>query len=271
MLFLFFILFFISGGNVWSGETKITWHGHAAFQIITPTGKVLWIDPWLTNSSNPAVKEGKDPLKTVTRADYLFVTHGHSDHVGESVEIAKKTGSKLVTNFELGNNMTEILGFPKNQIGYDTLLNVGGEIELAGGEIFVAMTPAVHSSGLEDPKTHVHVYGGNPGGFVIRLKDGPTIYHTGDTAYFSDMSLIGNYAPDLALMNIGGHFGMTPEMAAKAAMAVKAKFAVPHHYKTFPILTQSAKSFANALAQSSVKVRVLEPGGTMVFDGKQAK
>jgi len=255
-------------------ETRITWHGHAAFEIVTPSGKVLFIDPWLSNPSNPAAKDGKDPIKNIGKADYIFVTHGHSDHVGESVQLAKKTGARLVTHFELGQNMVEALGFPKKQIGYDTLFNIGGEIGLANGELLAVMTPAVHSSGLEDPQSHRQLYGGSPGGFILRIKDGPTIYDTGDTAYFSDMTLIADYAPDLALVNIGGHFGMTPEMAAKATMAVKAKYAVPHHYKTFPFLTQSAKPFVDALsksAQSGVKVRILEPGGTLVFEGKELK
>jgi L-ascorbate metabolism protein UlaG (beta-lactamase superfamily) len=187
------------------------------------------------------------------------------------LEIAKKTGAKLVTNIELGQNMVEILGFPKKQAGYDTLFNIGGEIELANGEILAVMTPALHSSGLEDPKTHHQVYGGNPGGFILRIKDGPTIYDTGDTAFFSDMELIADYEPDLALINIGGHFGMTPEMAAKAAKAVKAKYVVPHHYRTFPFLTQTAKPFVDALSKTSLQVRVLDPGTTLVFEGKELK
>jgi L-ascorbate metabolism protein UlaG (beta-lactamase superfamily) len=199
------------------------------------------------------------------------VTHGHSDHVGDSVALAKKTGAKLVTNIELGQNMAEVLGFPKKQMGYDTLFNVGGEITVANGEVLAVMTPAMHSSGLEDPKSHHQIYGGSPGGFILRIKDGPTIYHTGDTGYFTDMALIANYAPDLALINIGGHFGMNPEMAAKAAMAVKAKYAVPHHYRTFPFLTPTAKPFVDALSKSGVSVRVLEPGATLIFEGKEPK
>lgn len=264
-----FLIFLAAGAD--ASETKITWYGHAAFEIVTPSGKVLLIDPWLSNPSNPGAKDGKNPIKNIGKADYIFVTHGHSDHVGNSVELAKRTGARLVANFELGQNMGEVLGFPKKQIGYDTLFNVGGEIELANGEILAVMTPAVHSSGLEDPKTHRHIYGGNPGGFIIRIKDGPTIYDSGDTAYFQDMSLIADYAPDLALINIGGHFGMTPEMAAKAAMAVKAKYAIPQHYRTFPFLTQTAKPFIEALSKSGISVRVLEPGATLVFEGKEPK
>jgi L-ascorbate metabolism protein UlaG (beta-lactamase superfamily) len=264
-----------------ASETKITWHGHSAFEIVTPKGKVLFIDPWLDNPANPArstKNEGKSPVTKIEKADFIFVTHGHSDHVGNSVELAKKTGARLVTNFELGQNMQEVLGFPKKQAGIDTLINVGGEIELANGEVLAVMTPAVHSSGLEDPVSHRHIYGGNPSGFIIRIKDGPTLYHTGDTAYFQDMTLIGDYAPDLALINIGGHFGMTPEMAAKAALAVKAKYTIPHHYRTFPILTQTAKPFIDALSafskapsKSPVKVLVLEPGASVVFEGKELK
>ena len=269
MMAVLFLL--LCSTKVTASETRITWHGHAAFEIRTPSGKVLFIDPWLGNPSNPKGNEGKNLIKNIEKADFIFVTHGHSDHVGDSVELAKKTGAKLVTSFELGQNMVEVLGFPKNQLGYDTLFNIGGELDLANGEIVVAMTPALHSSGLEDPKSHRQIYGGNPGGFVLRIKNGPTIYDTGDTAFFSDMSLIADYSPDLALINIGGHFGMTPEMAAKAAMAVKAKYAIPHHYRTFPFLTQTAKPFIDALSKSAVQVRALEPGATLVFEGKELK
>src|SRR4051812_22759608 len=188
MMAVLFLL--LCSSRVTASETRITWHGHATFEIVTPSGKVLFLDPWLGNPSNPKAKDGKNPIKNISKADYIFVTHGHSDHVGNSVELAKKTGAKLFTNFDLGQNMVEILGFPKKQAGSDTLSNIGGEIELANGEILAIMTPALHSSGLEDPKTHQQVYGGNPAGILLRIKDGPTIYHTGDTAYFSDMSLI---------------------------------------------------------------------------------
>ena len=116
------ILLFIVSGMAWSADsTTLTWHGHAAFEIVTPNGKVLMIDPWLKNPSNPNAKDGKDPLAAITKVDYILITHGHFDHVGDSVEIAKKTGARLVTNYELGSNMAKLLGCPKEQMGFDTV------------------------------------------------------------------------------------------------------------------------------------------------------
>lgn len=253
-----------------AATTKITWHGHAAFEITTPKGKTILIDPWLSNPLNPKAKTAVADLKQV---DYIVVTHGHGDHVGDSVAIAKATGAKLVAGFDLGMNMVRVLGYPEKQAGYDTLTNPGGEIAVDGGDIVFALTPAVHSSGLDvgDNKSPI-AYGGNPTGVVIAIKDGPTLYHSGDTAFFSDMAHIGeDRAIDLALLNIGGHFGMEPKAAVRAAVAVKAKNVVPHHFKTFPILTQSSDDFGKQLAAKKIGMRALVPGTSLVFEGKTLK
>jgi L-ascorbate metabolism protein UlaG (beta-lactamase superfamily) len=260
--------------GAYAAQTQVQFLGHAAFRITTPKGTVLVIDPWLSNPQNPAARGGKDPVAAVGKCDYILITHGHFDHVADAVALAKKTGAKLVTNFDLASNMVSFLGFPKDQAGMDTSGNIGGTLKLAGGEVTVHYVPAVHSSGL-DVKTESGkaemVYGGNPAGFVIEIQNGPRIYDTGDTAYFSDMKLIGDrYAPDLAIINIGGHFGMEPDMAAKAASAVKAKLVVPDHYKTFPILTQDAGPFFHMLDQHGIAHRDLAPGATLVFEGKEA-
>jgi L-ascorbate metabolism protein UlaG (beta-lactamase superfamily) len=172
--------------------------------------------------------------------------------------------------------MAKLLGYPKEQMGFDTLMNIGGEISIADGEVIVAMTPAVHSSGVQNPNAKVDqpelVYGGNPVGFILKIKDGPTIYHTGDTAYFKDMEVVGEvYAPDVALINIGGHFGMEPYMAARAAESVKAKLVIPHHFGTFPVLTQDAKEFTGALKKKRIQTLVMEPGSSIEFEGKKLK
>ena len=133
------------------GVTQLTWFGHAAFRIVTPKGKILYLDPWLSNPMNPAAGKDKDALAGIDKADYILITHGHFDHVGDSVALAKKTGAHLVTNFELGSNMAKLLGYPKEQMGFDTLMNIGGEIRIADGEVTVAMVPAIHSSGLQNP------------------------------------------------------------------------------------------------------------------------
>src|SRR5712691_5076061 len=235
-------------------ETKIKWFGHAAFSIITPNGKVLLIDPWLRNPSNPEVKDGKDPLVAVSKVDYILLTHGHRDHVGDAIEIAKKTGAVLIANPELAANLVKLAGFPNKQAETDAIMGIGGEVQIADGEVTIAMTPAIHSSSVFNPKAGPNeperAYGGNPGGFVIVIKNGPTIYHSGDTAYFKDMETIGeSYSIDVALLDIGGHFGMEPRMAAKAAQSVRARLAIPQHFGTFTGIVQKADSFAVELGK----------------------
>jgi L-ascorbate metabolism protein UlaG (beta-lactamase superfamily) len=273
---LVFVLIVLARPAIAAEPTTVTWHGHAAFEIKTPTGTVLLIDPWLTNPMNPAAKDKQDPVAKIEKADFILITHGHFDHVGDAVALAKKTGARLVATFELGMNMAKLLGYPKEQMGFDSLMNIGGEIALAGGEVIVAMTPAVHSSGVQNPNAKEGdadlVYGGNPVGFVLKIKNGPVIYHSGDTAYFRDMELIGeSSAPDLALLNAGGHFGMEPKMAARAAASVKAKLSVPHHYATFPVLAQGTKPFTDAMTERGLRFRVLAPGASILFDGAEPR
>lgn len=255
-------------------ETKIKWFGHAAFSITTPKGKVLLIDPWLSNPKNPEAKEGRDPLAAVPKVDYILITHGHRDHVGEAVEIAKRTGAVLITNPELAGNLVKLTGFPEKQAETDAIMGIGGEIHIADGEVTVAMTPAIHTSSVYNPKAGPteaeRAYGGNPAGFVIMIRDGPTIYHTGDTAYFKDMETIGEeFQVDLALVNIGGHYGMEPHMAARAAKAVGARLAVPHHFATSPDMTQTSDEFAAELKKLRIPFYEMKPGETITYRGKQ--
>lgn len=255
-------------------ETKVRWFGHAAFSVTTPRGTVLLIDPWLGNPSNPEAKDGKDPLASVPKVDYILLTHGHRDHVGDAVEIAKKTGAVLVCNPELAGNLVKLAGFPAKQAETDAIMGIGGEIKIADGEVTVAMTPAVHSSSVFNPKAGPaepeRAYGGNPAGFVIMIEGGPTVYHSGDTAYFKDMETVGEqYQIDLALLNIGGHFGMEPRMAARAAQSVRARLAVPQHYATFPGIAKNADEFAAELKRLKIPFYEMKPGETVTFRGRQ--
>ena len=274
LIFALSILLPVSTSGAMAQETKLKWYGHSAFSITTPKGKVLLIDPWIKNPSNPEAKDGRDPLAAITKVDYILLTHGHRDHVGDAVEIARRTGAALISNPELAGNLVRLADFPVKQAETDAIMGIGGEILIAEGEVAVAMTPAIHSSIVFNPKAGTNeperAYGGNPAGFVIIIKNGPTIYHSGDTAYFKDMETTGeNYAIDIALLNIGGHFGMEPRMAAKAAQVMHARLAVPHHFGTFSGISQNADSFAAELRRTKIDFYEMKPGAAISFRGKQ--
>lgn len=243
--------------------TELTWYGHAAFRIKTPGGKVLLIDPWIGNPSN---KRAKEDLAALKQVDLILITHGHFDHVGDAVEIARKTGARLVATFDLGNALAQYAGYPKKQMGFDTLGNFGGELTLLDGEVKVAFIPAVHSSTVTAPGGQDAHYAGNPGGFLISVRNGPTIYHTGDTDLFADMALVPRFHQvDVMLLSIGDHFTMGPERAAEAVRLVKPRVAIPMHYGTFPVLTGTPEAFAKALGGRHNGLRVMQVGQTLRF------
>lgn len=264
--FLFsFFLAAVSLAPASAAPTQLTWFGHAAFRIVTPSGKILLVDPWI---KNPANKNGESDLAKIDQADLILVTHGHFDHVGDAVELGKRTHAKLVATFDLGNAIVHTLGYPAEQATMETLGNFGGELTLLEGEVTVTFVPAIHSSAVApDDKADPH-FGGNPGGFVIAVRGGPTIYHTGDTDLFSDMSLISHGRKiDVMLTCIGDHFTMGPVRAAEAVKLVAPVMVIPMHFGTFPALTGTPDAFRAALEKAGVKstCKILGVGETIAL------
>ncbi len=256
---LFFIILILSLSMpcLLFAATEIVWYGHSSFKIQTPNGKVLLIDPWI---NNPANKNGKKQLEELNKVDLILLTHAHGDHIGDSVEIAKKTGAKLFATYDLGKAMVLHGGFPEKQFGYETTGNFGGEITLLDGEVKVLFVPAIHSSGLEIPGTPKSlIYGGNPGAFLISIKNGPVIYHTGDTDLFEDMKILGAlHKIDIMLVCIGDRFTMGPKRAAIATKWISPKVVVPMHYGTFPVLPGKPEDFERELKNQRVKSKFLK-------------
>jgi len=207
----------------------------------------------------------KDSIDKLTRVDYILITHGHWDHVGDALEIAKKTGATLVTSYGLQYNLKSVLGYPEKQATLATGGNVGGTIDLPKAGAKVTITTAVHGSELVPPMYQpapgqaAALASGNPVGYVIQVKDGPTIYHTGDTDVFSDMKLIAEfYKVDLMLACIGGHFTMDAARAAQAVEWVQPKQGVPMHFGTYPILAGTPAQFKAALDKRGLGDRMVE-------------
>ena len=227
---------------------SVTYYGHSAFRL-AGGGVAVAIDPWL---SNPVLQT---PVEQVGEVDVILVTHGHGDHVGETVPLAKQTGATVVAIHELSQILAE------QGVARVVGMNKGGTVALAG--IKITMTQAVHSSTMAVEGKMIPC--GEAGGFVVQFPNGFTIYHAGDTAVFSDMQLIHDlYHPELALLPIGSHYVMSPTEAALACRFLKPKWVIPMHYGTFPVLTGTPAELIELLKDTpEIKVMVLKPGETV--------
>ncbi len=225
---------------------QLTWFGHSAFRLVTPGGTTILIDPWLENPASPP------GAKDSVGADVLLVTHGHSDHVGNTAEIGRRTGATVIAMFEVALHLRE--KGVENVVG----MNKGGTVERSG--IAITMTDARHSSGIDGEGATVP--GGEAAGFVIRPEKGPTVYHAGDTCVFGDMQLIARlYRPSVALLPIGDLYTMGPREAALACRLLDPQVIIGMHYGTFPALTGTPAALRKLLpASMRPKVRELEPG-----------
>jgi L-ascorbate metabolism protein UlaG (beta-lactamase superfamily) len=226
---------------------KITWLGHATFRIQTPKGKTILIDPWVMQ--NPACPENE---KTVKSVDVMLITHGHGDHIGDAVEIAKKHTPKVI-------GIPELCGWlEKKGVQQISMMNKGGTQQV--GDIKITMVHADHSCGIQDGD-HL-VYGGEACGYIVEFENGVKIYHAGDTNVFGDMKIIHDlYGPDIAMLPIGDHFTMGPREAAYACDLLKAKTVIPMHFATFPVLTGRPRDLSKLT--HGVEILEMKPGQTI--------
>ena len=249
-----------------SGKIEVLWLGQAAFKITSVTGKVIVIDPFLTQ--NPKTPPQWKNLDALDKADLILVTHAHGDHIGDAPELAKKTNAPVYAPAGFNQTLVTLGVLPAN---LSPRMNKGGTITPLGPDIKITMTRAEHSSEYlwKNPATgkdETHV-GGEPVGFIVQLENGFKIYHMGDTGLFGDMRFIGEYyKPDLVLIPIGGHFVMNPQDAAVATRDfIKPKFAIPIHYGTIPQLKGTPEEYLQALGQTATKVHVMQPGDKLMF------
>jgi L-ascorbate metabolism protein UlaG (beta-lactamase superfamily) len=229
----------------------LTWLGHHTFKLVTRGARTVLMDPWV--EGNPACPKEQ---RVFDKIDVMTISHGHTDHMGDAVTLAKKFKPVVVCAHEIS------LYLDRKGVGNTLSMNKGGTAEAAG--LRFTMVHATHSSGIEDGGQVL--YGGEAGGFVITLEDGTRIYHAGDTAVHSDMALIGElYPPDIALLPIDGHYTMSPREAAVAARMLRPRWIVPAHYGTTPVLAGTPEMLREELKKLGLDIEVvaLRPGETL--------
>jgi L-ascorbate metabolism protein UlaG (beta-lactamase superfamily) len=224
----------------------LTWYGHATLGLETG-GYRLLIDPYFTD--NPAASTTADAVE----ADFILVSHGHGDHVGDTVAIAKRTGALVIANFEIAN------WFGAQGVEKVHPQHIGGGYKHPFG--YLKLTLALHGSALPDGS-----YGGNHAGFLLTTNDGKKIYMAQDTGLFGDMALIGEEGLDVALLPIGDNFTMGPDDALRAVKMLKPKAVIPIHYNTWGLIAQDPAPWAEKVeAETDTKAVVLKPGESYTF------
>ena len=230
---------------------KVIFHGHACFEIQSNEGRLI-IDPFLRDNPQTVSKP-----EDFTELDAILVSHGHSDHLGDALELAKNTGAVIITNFELGSYL-ESLGAKVHQ------MHIGGKHSFSFGTI--KLTPALHGSGIP-VGDGTFLYGGLACGFLVQMEN-KWLYHAGDTGLFGDMQLIGkHYDVEVAMLPIGDNFVMGPEDAVIATEMLRPKYIIPMHYNTFPVIEQDEGAFQRLL-QTRVpdsKAVILQVGESWLF------
>jgi len=227
---------------------SITWLGHATFIVRTPGGKRLIFDPWV--STNPSCPES---AKKVGALDLMLITHGHGDHTGDAVSIARSSDAHVVAPYELS------VWLQQKGLKNVTGMNPGGTLRMHG--LSITMVPAVHSSSIDADGQMAYM--GLATGYVITFEDGLVAYYAGDTSVFGDMKLIGDmYRPQIGFLPIGDLYTMGPEQAAMACALLGIKQVVPMHYGTFPALTGTPDALRKLVEAKGVQVLELTPGET---------
>jgi L-ascorbate metabolism protein UlaG (beta-lactamase superfamily) len=238
-----------AGRSALLGGWKVTWFGHATFLVASPGGVKMLFDPWITE--NPACPPG---LKRPSAIDLMLISHGHSDHCGDAVALARDTGATVVSVVELA------AWLERQGVKNIRPMNIGGRQTLGGVEI--VMVQAVHSSSTFDANGTTYL--GPATGFVVRCENAPAMYFAGDTALFGDMRVIGDrFAPGVAFLPIGDRYTMGPEDAATAAEWLRVKAIIPMHYGTFPELTGTPDELRKHTARSGLIVIEMRPGETV--------
>jgi L-ascorbate metabolism protein UlaG (beta-lactamase superfamily) len=258
-------LLFASGAQAQQGKVELQWFAQSAFKLTTPGGKVIMIDPWLTG--NPLTPPEMKDLSKLGKIDYILVTHGHGDHLGDALELSAKNNVPVLGPAGMDQKLVDLGLLPANLA---PRMNKGGTYEIFPG-IKVTQVHADHSSEMivKNPATgkNESFEAGEPVGMIIELENGFKIYHMGDTGLFTDMKFIGEkYKPDLLLIPIGGHFVMDPKDAAFATTEwIKPKMVLPMHYGTNPFLKGTPAEFKAALGTTTIQMLDMKPGDTKTF------